>query len=146
MAAFQKRKGLPNKLSMTALADLERLGLNPIEMMKQVFDEAMTAYKSGRGYSDKNDAGTGYLAVAAKMATDLAKFKHPTISGIAIADLRGQDEAKEPMTTEQALKIIQSDPFAPESLKGLDTSRVVEMMTTSTLKDAALHLPKGKKE
>lgn len=130
-------KGSFSKKTLLAINDMERLGVNPIEMLKQVFDESFRAYKDERGYSNKGDAGAGYLAVAGKAASDLASYKHPKLSAMAIADLTDANSSDRVLTTEQAIAIIKSDPFAPESIQGLDTSRVVESMA-STIENPAL--------
>jgi hypothetical protein len=116
------------KRTLVAHADLERLGANPIEMLVDVYREAMTAFKQGRGLSDKGDAGAAYLGVAGKAAVDLAKFRHPTLSAVAITE---QTPMGEPMTTKQAINILKSDPFAPQEIKDIDTARIVEAIDST---------------
>ena len=36
------RAGIPNKNSLVARAEMDRLGINPIEMLKRVFDDMIT--------------------------------------------------------------------------------------------------------
>lgn len=118
-----KPKGDPRpvrRASLTAHATLERLGIEPMEMLKEVYDLAIEAYKSGRGYSDKSDSGTGYLSVAGKAASDLARFKHPMLSAIAVKDLSNEKEDKKPMTTQEAIEVIKNDPFSPKSIQASD--------------------------
>lgn len=86
------------RLSMHAILEMERLGINPIEMMFHVYNTALKK---------------GYLGVAGKAAADLASFRYPTLSAIAIKDM-SEDEADEsPMTTKEAMEILASDPFRP---------------------------------
>ena len=132
-----------NKLNILAHNDLDRLGANPIEMLVEVYREAMQAYKSGRGITDKADNGAQFLAVAGKAAVDLAKFKHPTLSAIAVKDMTPESEGKEPLTTAQAIDVIKSDPFAPKEIKEIPTDRIVEAMNSPL---NAPFLPMGKKE
>ena len=122
------RKGLPNKITLLAHADMERLGINPIEMLKEVYDLSIAAYKTGRGYSDKYDAGTAYLSNAVNAAAQLAKYKHPTMSAIAIKDVSEGPGGKTPMTTAEAVKILKSDPFAPAELKSIPDERIIDAM------------------
>lgn len=108
---------------------MERLGINPIEMLNEVYQEAMQSYKSGRGMSDKGDPGAAYLAQALGAAKSLASFKHPTLSALAIKDMKELDEAAKtkPLTTREAIEIIKSDPFNPTSIiKHMDTGELPE--------------------
>lgn len=130
-----------HRLNTLAHADIERLGINPIEMLAEVYRESMGAYRSLRGYGERGDAGPHYLAVAGKAAVDLAKFKHPTLSAMALKDLDSSDAQKDPLSTQQAIDIIKADPFAPKELKEIPTERVVQSMTTGI---HAPFLPSGK--
>lgn len=136
------RKGRPNRATLLAHSDMERLGANPIEMLVEVYKEAMAAYKSGRGYGEKSDAGSQYLAVAGKAAIDLAKFKHPTLSAIAVKDLT-ESTGKEPLTTREAIDVIKADPFAPKEIKEIPTDRIVDAMKSNI---NSPFLPSGKGE
>ena len=137
------RKSVRNKLSLMAHNDLDRLGANPIEMLVEVYREAMQAYKSGRGITEKADNGAQFLAVAGKAAVDLAKFKHPTLSAIAVKDMTPESESKEPLTTSQAIDVIKADPFAPKEIKEIPTDRIVEAMNSQL---NAPFLPSGEKK
>lgn len=137
-----QRKGRPNKNSLLAHSDMERLGANPIEMLVEVYKEAMQAYRSGRGYGEKSDAGSQYLAVAGKAAIDLAKFKHPTLSAVAIKDM-SEDSAKAPLSTREAIDVLKSDPFAPKEIKEIPTDRIVDAMKSQI---NTPFLPSGKDE
>lgn len=142
--------------SMMASYELDRLGINPIEELnrcmtelKAMKEEALKAYKDMRGYGEKNDAGTQYLASAIKaisdqaaIATTLAKFKHPTLSAVAVKDMTDPGSAREPMTTAQAIEVIKNDPFASPEVKNMPTERILEAMNTPM---NAPFLPSGKK-
>jgi len=128
------RLGVKGRMQAAAINDLERIGANPIEMMFAVYNRALDAYDKARGYSDKTDAGAAYLSVAGQMAANLAKYKHPTFTAIAIKDLDGGNDSKRPITTEEAMKIIQGDPFAP---KAISNDQVLEAMK-SGIKTPAL--------
>lgn len=126
---------------MLAIHDLERLGLNPIEMLKEVYDEALKAYRSGRGLTDKGDAGASYLATAKAAASDLASYKHPKLSALAIADVSKEELAeKKTLTAQEARDIIKADPFYTDEITN---KRVIEA-SKSTISVQAL--PIGKKE
>lgn len=122
------RLGRPNRANILAHKDLERLGLNPIEMLAEVYKEALAAYRSGRGLTDKGDAGAQYLAVAGKAAVDLAKFKHPTLSAIAVKDATESEKDSRVISTAQAIDIMKADPFAPKELKDIPTTDIVDAM------------------
>lgn len=127
---LERKKGRGNRLNILAHEDLKRLGANPIEMLVEVYKESMAAYKSMRGYSEKSDAGAAYLSVAGKAAVDLAKFKHPTLSAVALKDV-SQDSDKTPLTTSQAIDIIKNDPFAPPEIKDIETDKIVDAMNST---------------
>lgn len=139
------RSGVPNKFSLLAHKDMERLGLNPIEELKRCMDElkdlkeeALRAYKSMRGYGEKMDSGTQYLASAIKAVADqaaianhLAKYKHPTLSAIAVKDLSETNADRQPFNTAQAIEVLKGDPFAPQALKEMPTERILDAMKSS---------------
>lgn len=151
-----KRTRGQNTKSYLAIHDMERLGINPIEYLNEVFLESMKSYRETRKTPNKDDekpegmpgaqqyreSGVGYLSVAAKCASDLAKFKHPTLSAIAVKDMNANDgNDGTAMTTIEAVKILQADPFASEQIKQIDSKRVVEAMESTIDKPL---LPKGK--
>lgn len=139
------RKGIPNKVSLLAKNDLDRLGINPIEELhrcmqelKELKEEALNAYKSMRGYSSEKDVGPQYLANAIKAVSDqasiahnLAKFKHPTLSAIAVKDLSDGASERQPLNTAQAIDILKNDFFAPKELKETPTENIVEAMKST---------------
>lgn len=107
-----------SKKSLLAHHEMDRLGINPLEMLKEIYDEAREAFKkSSTPY--QNDQGNlisppgdaAMLAVAVRAATELAGYKHPKLSAIAIQDLNEREKDAKPMTTEEAMKVIQNDPF-----------------------------------
>ena len=139
------RKGVPNKISLLAKNDLDRLGINPIEELhrcmqelKELKEEALLAYKSMRGYSSEKDVGPQYLANAIKAVSDqasiahnLAKFKHPTLSAIAVKELSDGHNERQPLNTAQAIDILKADYFAPKELKETPTENIVEAMKST---------------
>lgn len=135
-----KRSGIPNKRSLLASADMDRLGINPIEMLKEIYDTAMEGYRQGRGISEKADSGAAWLSVARSAASDLASFKHPKLSAVALKDVRADSEGPAmPMTTIEALKILNADPIA----MAVPSSDVVDQMTSAIETPV---LPKGEDE
>jgi hypothetical protein len=117
--------GRRNAKSYLAVAELERLKINPFEeLMKclaeidDVVKKNIESYEKMRGYSDKSDAGSQYLSNALRGLNDkasiymnLSKFKYPTLSAVAIKDYSDDDSPLKPVNTEEAIKIIKSDPF-----------------------------------
>lgn len=114
-------KGSINKKTLLATHDMDRLGINPIEMLKQIFDESMNAYRKERGLTKRGDSGAGYLAVAGKAAADLASYKHPKLSAIQIKDVTNDEATSDVINTEKAIEIIKNDPFALSSAQIVET-------------------------
>lgn len=145
MAEFKGTpKGHMKRHSFIAHSELERMGINPIEWLADVYLEAMQGYKSGRGITEKGDGGAAWLAVAGKAAADLCSYKHPKLSAIAISDL-SKDQARnerEAISTEQAIAIFKADPFATDQIRKLDTGSVIDAMK-STIKKPALPIGEG---
>lgn len=136
--------GRKNIRSYMAAEEMERLRLNPIEGALKAIEELdelikmnVDAFKQMRGYSDRQDQGSAYLAnavraVATKKDTylTLAKFKYPTLTAVGIKDLNEGNTDKAPISTHQAIDIIKADFFAPEEVKSIDTKKVIEAMET----------------
>lgn len=113
---------------MFAIADLDRLGVNPIEKLVELAEMNVKAFKEFRGYGDKGDAGVGYLSNATRIYIELAKFKHPTLSAVAIKDIRDDDEKAQSLTTLDAVKIVQNDVLAPNNIKTVTADQVIDAM------------------
>jgi hypothetical protein len=109
------RAGIPNKRSLVAIADMDRLEIHPIEMLLKVYNHAIKAFENERGNTDKGDAGAGYLSVAGRAAGDLMAYKYPKLSAIAIKDLNSTQEAQKILSTQDAIEILKADPFAPSN-------------------------------
>lgn len=114
-----KPPGSFNKRNLLALHRMDELGIEPIEMLMEVYRESMESYRKQRGYGEKSDAGVGYLGNALGAASKLASFRYPTLTAMAIKDMRELEDAAKatPMTTKEAIEIIKADPFnAPKGL------------------------------
>lgn len=107
---------IPKKRSFLAIHEMERLKIRPIEMILTVYTRALAAYDEARGLSDKSDAGAAYLAVAGQMATKLAAFQYPSLSAMAVGEMSKESKDVKPMTTAEAVRIINSDPFLKKQL------------------------------
>lgn len=117
------------KKTFLALYDMERLNINPIEMLNEVYQESMQSYKSCRGMTDKGDPGAAYLAQALGAAKALAGYKHPTLTALAVKDMTELEEAAKlkPLTTRDAIEIIKNDPFNNQNIiKHLDLKQIPE--------------------
>lgn len=137
MATPPKNRPIPPRRdTLLAKADIERLGLNPIEMLAEVYRLAIEGYKAGRGMTDKVDSGAAWLAVARQAANDLCSYKHPKLSAVAVKDIRDPASERPPITTAEAVKILESDPFK------VSTADVVEQMKNTIHAPA---LPTGEK-
>lgn len=137
------RTGSKNKRSYLAIEDLERLGCNPIEKLLEIAQMNIDAYKCGRGLSDRGDAGPQYLANATRAYIELAKFKHPTLSAVAIKDLSDDSNTKKPLSTAEAIEVLKKDPFAPKDFKEIPTEKIMDAMSSNI---QTPFLPAGKKE
>lgn len=124
---------------MLALHDLERLGINPIDYINEVYKRALESYDKRAMLMGKEDTGHLYLSVAAKAAADLASYKHPKLSALAIADV-SKDEMteKKTLTAQEARDIIKADPFYTTEITN---KRVIEA-SKSTI--SVQSLPIGK--
>lgn len=138
MASQRPRDRGFRKSSLMAIGDIERLGLNPIEMLAEVYKLAIEGYKSGRGISDKVDNGSSWLAVARQAADNLASYKYPKLSAMAVKDMTDPKDEAKPVTTADAIRILNEDPF-----KAISDSSVVDQMTSNIQTPA---LPIGKKD
>jgi hypothetical protein len=146
--------GIKSKL---AEYDLNRLGVNPIEEVVKAAKEldeikalALKAYAEFRGVTENSDGGTQYMANALRCVSEkaqiylkLARFKHPELSAVAIKDMSDVNEAKEPMTTRQALTILTQDPFSPKEVREIDTEKIIEAMESNI---ETPFLPSGEKK
>lgn len=126
--------GVPHKRSFLAIYELDRLGIEPIQMLFECYNEAMKKYKalqidgddqeSDHEYSKNSrkapmiDTGHNYLNAAIAAASKLASYKYPTLSALAIKDMADLEKAKDakPLTTADAIRIIKSDPFMAKEM------------------------------
>lgn len=96
--------------------ELDLLGFNVVEKAVELYQMNIDAYKSGRGWTDKGDSGAAYLSNAGSLLMKIMDKTRPTLQAMAIKDMTEKNETKV-MSTEQAVKIIQSDPMAPDYIK-----------------------------
>lgn len=129
------------KTSHLAINEAKRLGLNPIEMLAEVYQLAIDGYKKDRGITDKSDSGAQWLSVARAAADSLASYVHPKLSAIAVHELISleQQNKSKVMTTEEAVTVIMQDPFLKSKVHDSD---IVEQMTKAREKPL---LPVGEK-
>ena len=143
--------GRKNIRAYMASSELERLNINPIEGALQSIKELddiiklnVDAFKMMRGYTDDSDQGSAYLANAIRAVTAkkdtylaLARFKYPTLTAVAIKDFSENESELKPVNTEEAIKIINSDPFRDTTKKVIDSMTEVRNINI---------LPKGNKD
>ena len=113
--------GVLNKRSFLAIKRMEELGIEPIQMLLEVYTEAMSAYRSMRGLGEKGDAGPAYLSAAGNAAAKLAGYRYPTLTALAIKDMTELDSQEKVLNTKEAIEILKKDPFAPKEVKELKT-------------------------
>lgn len=135
-----KTRGAVHKRSLLAHDDLERLGINALENLLETRQMALDAFRSLRGYNEKNDSGVGYLGLVMRADLEILALKYAKMSAIAFKDVTDRSEDKKPMTTADAIKTIQADPFAPKEIKELPTEKIIDAME-STIKTP--FLPSG---
>lgn len=104
--------GRPKKLSLTMRNVLEQRGIDLVEMQLQVYNKAMKAFDSMRGYGEKGDAGPQYLAQANAAIALLAKHSYPTMTAIGVHDASGPKLADGLVDAAKIREIILNDPFA----------------------------------
>ncbi|WP_291515763.1 hypothetical protein [Bdellovibrio sp. ArHS] len=138
---------MPNKTSLTLRSELERRGIDLLEMQLAIYNKAMSAFDEKRGCADgyegdednppssPKDTGAAYLAVANQAVGTLARYCYPTMSAVKIENMDKEVNEKVIDATEVRAKIL-ADPFA---------AQVAHKATTST--DTGLPiLVGGKKE
>lgn len=116
-------RGRLQKKSFLAIYELEKRGVEPIDMILDVYKAAMKSYLERHG--SQFDPGSPYLSIALKAAERLASYKYPTLTAMAIKDISEADKSAKPLTTAEAIKIIQADPFAPPEIKRIDTNELL---------------------
>lgn len=115
------RARLPNKASLTMRHELERRGIDIVEMQLEVYRKAIAAFDNERGCSDggeqgPKDTGAGYLSVANQAIATLARYSYPTMTAIKIeeADREVNEKVIDAVKVREA---ILNDPFAASVAK-----------------------------
>lgn len=118
-------------------------GQDPIDMLYEVYNEAMEGYRSGRGVSEKGDNGAAYLGAAFSAAAQIARFVYPTISASAVKIDDGTTEKRQ-LDMKEAISIIAEDPFAKAAIHAMQFQKEVTSEDIETSK-ITIDLPKGNK-
>lgn len=115
-----KASGTIHKRDLVAKLELASKGINPIDMLKEVFDLSIASFKSGRGHGSEYDAGPQYLAVAQQAAKRLSEFYAPKIGDIKPEEVPEYDEKDiqtyTALDAQKIREVIMSDPFAGKEL------------------------------
>lgn len=122
-----KTPGAIGKRSLLAIDELNRLGASPLEEIYEALQFAKDKTKKGGNFdADGKSDQSQWAALWLKAASELAVYKHPKLSAIAIKDMAmdAEKEAK-PVTTLEAIKIIDNDPFNP---KNITSEQVLDAM------------------
>ena len=113
---------MPNKTSLTLRSELEKRGIDLLEMQLAIYNKAMSAFDERRGCTDgyegdednppsaPKDTGAAYLAVANQAVGTLARYCYPTMSAVKVES--SMFEERSVMKTMEAIEIIKNDPFA----------------------------------
>ena len=132
----------PNKASLLVRNELERRGIDLVDMQLEIYRKAMDAYDSERGCSDggegfgPTDTGFKYLSVANQAVATLARYSYPTLSAIKIEDADREVNTKV-LDAVKVRETILSDPFA---------ARVAHKATTNTDTGLPVLVPGNKEE
>lgn len=95
--------------------------LNLVQELNEIKKKALDAYESGRGMTEKGDAGPAYLgqamAATAKkndIYTALARFQYPTLAAVAMKDVdKDRDKVTERVVNAAEVRdTILKDPMA----------------------------------
>lgn len=109
-AQLLNNKNRPLRRSLTMRDELKSLGIVPSYLVLEIMQEAMTAFKEGRGVSEMGDPGPAYLAIAMRGADTLARYNYASMKAVQIT----LDEAKKHFDAsdpKQLLKAVVDDPF-----------------------------------
>ena len=109
---------------------MDRLAINPIDMMKTVYDHALSKAQE----TDSDHAASAFLAVAGQMANNLANYRYPKLSALAVKDMTENSSGSKPITTKEAVAIIAQDPFSKS------TEEIIDQIGSPSVIQA---LPKG---
>ncbi len=128
---------------MTAMSDLRRLNINPIDEIWEALQFNKQKTLSGGNYDDNGKTDQSVFAgLWLKAAVDLAKFKHPVLAAIAVKDMKENEQSEAlPMTSLQALEVLRRDPFLPKD--AIPTEDVIDAMKSNI---KAPSLPIGNKD
>lgn len=123
------------KRDLMARLELASKGINPIDMIKEVFDESMRAYRSGRGFSESYDAGPTYLAVSFQCAKRMSEFYAPTWKPVDpehLKDMLTESDATkvEALDADRIRQVILNDPFAKKHLEVYEKNTLPFGLTT----------------
>lgn len=82
-------KGTPNKITLDALAELRRMGHEPIIEHVRIFNQAMASYNAKK--KKKNDYGAAScLDVAVRANAEIMKYIYPTRKSVEHTDPNGE--------------------------------------------------------
>lgn len=131
---------LPQRKSLTIRNELDAMGLSPAILLLEIYQRAVEAYDTGRGFGPEFDPGPQYLAVAEKSANALARYYYPTMSAVKVETSAKLSEA--PMSAAKSRAAIMADPFAEKTKKIANIAtqpQVIQEMTAPSI------LPTGNK-
>ena len=121
------RARLPNKASLAMRSELERRGIDIVEMQLQVYKKAMHKFDAILSEPDFEDienpdgstrrektfkeSGVGYLSVCNQAVATLARYSYPTMAAIQIQD--ADREVNDKVLDAVAIReTILNDPFS----------------------------------
>lgn len=117
------RARAPNKTSLTLRAEMEKRGIDLLDMQLEVYRKAMASFDNRRGCSDgyegdadtppspPKDTGAQYLAICNQAIGTLARYSFPTMSAIKIEEADREVNNKV-IDAVKVRETILNDPFA----------------------------------
>lgn len=111
------KPGSVHRMSLTIRAELERRGIDLLEMQMVVYQKAMKAFDEEKGCSDggegfgPTDTGADYLKICNQAIGTLAKYAYPTMTAIKLEDADSEIRDKV-IDAVKVRETILNDPFA----------------------------------
>lgn len=117
----------PRTLPTTILERTKALGFDPLSAMITIHNLALESFKAGRGYSDKSDAGPGYLSIAQKAAECILNKTAPNLQALKIDVNKAQDLPPKSISAAAAIKALTNDPFLDVQISELPIGNANKM-------------------
>ena len=95
-----------NRLTLLAKYRLDKLGLDPLDMLLDAINFNKESAIAGEGAE--------YAAAWLRGCCELMKYRYPVLSAVAIQDVTEKSD-RQPMTSQQAIEVLKRDPFLQDN-------------------------------